>query len=246
MGAPLTPLSGRASDPATFGAPNLTWEPYPGAHHYRVLIGQAGQTTAEGDPVFFEPISADYVNNNLSYPAVTETNARYQKLGASYQWIVTAYDASNVPLAQSPLSVYTIKQLNPTAGQALALNGMTLAAGGGCTAHLTDGVNGPRCEGVPTTPVLSWDPLPGASHYMVYVSRDKGFTNLLEPEQHLGRRPTRCTHPRSTTTRTPTRTSKATDRSTGSFARAEEASAARPRCRPLAWPPTPSSSFHQQ
>ena len=180
VGAPLTPLSGRASDPATFGAPNLTWEPYPTAHHYRVLIGQAGQTTAEGDPVFFEPISADFVNNNLSYPAVTETNARYQKLGASYQWIVTAYNASNVPLAQSPLSVYTIKQLNQTTGQVLALNGLTLAAGSGCTAHLTDGVNGPRCEGVPTTPVLSWDPLPGASHYMVYVSRDKGFTNLLD------------------------------------------------------------------
>ena len=180
-GTPLTPLSGRASDAATVGAPNLTWEPYPGAHHYRVLIGQAGQTTAEGDPVFFEPTFNDYVNNNLSYPAITETNARFQKLGASYQWIVTAYDASNVPLAQSPLSVYTIKHLDPTAGQALALNGMTLATGGGCTARLTDGVNGPRCDGVPTTPVLSWDPVPGASHYLVYVSRDKAFTNLLEP-----------------------------------------------------------------
>ncbi len=180
VGTPLAPLSGRASDPATLAAPSLTWEPYPTAHHYRVLIGQAGQTTAEGDPVFFEPASGDHVYNNLSYPAVTETVRKYQRPG-SYQWIVTAYDAANAPLAQSPLSVYTVTSTQAVVGQSLAVNGTTLGAGGGCTAHLTDGVNGPRCEGVPSTPVLSWDPVPGASLYMVYVSRDKGFTNLLEP-----------------------------------------------------------------
>ena len=59
-----------------------------------MLIGQAGQTTAEGDPVFFEPTFSDFVINNLSYPAVTETNARIPQARASYQWIVTAYDAS--------------------------------------------------------------------------------------------------------------------------------------------------------
>ena len=107
VGTPLAPLSGRASDPATFAAPSLTWESYPGAHHYRVVIGQAGQTTAEGDPVFFEPVSNDYVINNLTYPAVTEIARKYHRPG-SYQWVVTAYDASNVALARSPLSVYTV------------------------------------------------------------------------------------------------------------------------------------------
>lgn len=184
VGTPLAPLSGRASDPATFAAPSLTWEPYPGAHHYRVLIGQAGQTTAEGDPVFFEPVFGDYVVNNLNYPAVTEIARKYHRPG-SYQWVVTAYDASNVALARSPLSVYTVSSTEAVVGQSLAVNGTTLAAGGGCTAHLTDGVNGPRCEGVPTTPVLTWDPVPGAALYMVYVSRDKGFTNLLEQSSSI-------------------------------------------------------------
>ena len=184
VGTPLDALSGRSTDPATIGAPNLTWEPYPGADYYKVLIGQAGQTTPEGNPVFFEPVSGDYVFNKLAYPAVTENAARFQRPG-DYQWIVTAYSAANVPLAQSALNVYTITSLDAATGQALALDGSTLLAGGGCKVRLTDGVNGPRCEGVPTTPVLSWDPVPGASLYMVYVSRDKSFTNLLEPSSAI-------------------------------------------------------------
>lgn len=179
VGTPLTAKSGRSTDAPTVGFPSLTWEPYPGAAYYKVLIGQAGQTTSGGSPVFFEPVTGDYTINKLSYPAVTENAPRFQKPG-SYQWIVTAYNASDGVLGQSSLNVFTIKDIPAVVGQSLALDGLTLAAGNGCTAHLTDGVNGPRCENVPATPVLTWDPVPGASLYMVYVSKDKGFTNLLE------------------------------------------------------------------
>lgn len=183
-GTPLDPLSGRASDPATTGAPNLTWVPLVGADHYKVLIGNGGQTTPEGDPVFFEPVYGDYVYNELGYPAVTEVTKKYLRPG-DYQWIVTAYDVNDQPLAQGPLSTFTVAGIPPVVGQSLAISGSVLAAGAGCTAHLTDGVNGPRCEGVPTTPVLSWAPVPGAGLYMVYVSRDRSFTNLLEPSSAI-------------------------------------------------------------
>jgi hypothetical protein len=177
-GTPLAPLSGRATDPATPGAPNLTWVPLPSAHHYKVFIGDAGQFN-NGNPVFYLPTSGDYVVNKLDYPAVTETNNRYTHPG-DYQWMVVAYDANDAVLGQGPLTTFTISAIAPVIGQSLAINGSVLAAHAGCTAHLTDGVNGPRCEDVPTTPVLSWDPIPGASMYMVYVSRDRAFTNLLE------------------------------------------------------------------
>ncbi|WP_457185341.1 Ig-like domain repeat protein [Nocardioides sp. P5_E3] len=183
-GTPLTPLSGRATDPETPSAPNLTWVPLTTADHYRIYIGAAGQYTEDGQPVFYEPTFADYSYNNLDYPAFAETNPRYLRPG-DYHWIVMAYDASNTPIAQGPLTTFSVSDINTVTGQSLAIDGSILVAGGGCTAHLTDGVNGPRCEGVPTTPVLSWDPVPGANLYMVYVSRDRSFTNLLEPTSSI-------------------------------------------------------------
>ena len=121
---------------------------------------------------------------------------------------------------------------------------MALAAGNGCTAHLTDGVNGPRCEGVPTTPVLTWDPVARRRRSTWSTSAGTRRSPTCSSRRRPSHRPaTRCTPRRSTTSRTPTPTSRATSLSTGSSARAaRSASAARRRCRPPAWPPTPSSS----
>ena len=38
---------------------------------------------------------------------------------------------------------------------------------------------------MPSTPVLRWTPDPYASFYMVYVSEDASFTNLLEPSNRV-------------------------------------------------------------
>ena len=184
-GTVLTPLTGRAVDPATASAPDLRWVPHPDASYYRLRVGAAGQYTAEGDPVFFEPTFQDFFNNQLKYPAMTDTSNRFLKAG-QYHWLVQAFDADNNVLSTGPLETFSISSVAPATGQALALTGTVLASGGGCSVRLnSDGVTGPRCENVPTTPVLRWDPIAGANLYMVYVSRDQGFTNLLEPESAI-------------------------------------------------------------
>jgi hypothetical protein len=56
----------------------------------------------------------------------------------------------------------------------IALDGTGIADGAmGCTAVL--------CDGVPATPVLSWDPVPGAGSYRVYVAQDVNFTTTVLP-----------------------------------------------------------------
>lgn len=181
-GTPLAPLSGRQVDPATSWAPNLTWVPHPDAAYYRVWVGDAGQYTENGSPVFYEPTFQDWYNKQLRYPAMTDTSRRFLKPG-QYHWLVVAHATDGSQLGTSPLTTFTISPLGAVNGQALAVNGGTVASADGCEAHLAaDGTTGPRCENVPATPVLAWDPVPGANLYLVYVSRDPGFTNLLEPE----------------------------------------------------------------
>lgn len=184
-GVPLAPLSGRSTDSPTASAPNLTWAPHPDASYYRVWLGDAGQYTAEGQPVFYEPTYQDFFLNQLKYPAMTDTSKRLLKPG-QYHWLVQAFDTAGNTLGTGPLETFTISSLAPVTGTTLAVTGKVLSAGGGCSVRLnSDGVTGPRCENVPTTPVLRWDPMPGASLYMVYVSKDQGFTNLLEFESAI-------------------------------------------------------------
>ena len=184
-GTALTPLTGRTTDSPTLSAPDLRWVPHPDASYYKVWVGAGGQYTAEGDPVFFEPTFQDFFNNQLKYPAMTEPSTRFLKAG-QYHWLVQAFDATNNVISTGPLETFTISSVAPATGQTLALSGTVLAAGGGCAAALnSDGITGPRCLDVPTTPVLRWDPIAGANLYMVYVSKDQGFTNLLEPESAI-------------------------------------------------------------
>jgi hypothetical protein len=49
--------------------------------------------------------------------------------------------------------------------------------GQGCTGTSPDDV----CAGVPSTPVLSWDPVPGANFYYVYYGQDGNFTTTEIP-----------------------------------------------------------------
>lgn len=171
----LTPLEGNADTPSV-RAPQLAWEPQPGAAYYKVWIGPSGTGT------FWTATSSstDVVGDLLPYPRVTDTSDRTIKPG-SYDWYVTAYSTTGALIGTGPVSTFRVGDFTPVTGQSIALSGQTLAANGGCTAHLNaDGINGPICDGLPTTPVLSWDPIPGVAYYMVYVAQDPNFTNMLE------------------------------------------------------------------
>ncbi len=168
---PLTALSGTDADAPTLKAPNLTWEPYPGADHYRLFIG---------DPVQWGHQNGDVLGQDLPYPAVTDTSIRLFQPG-SYPWFVKAYDASGLELATGPTNYLQIAGFGEVSGQSVALEGQTLDGGGGCTAALNpDGVTGDRCDDVPATPVFDWDPIEGMSTYILYLSNDPDFSNLVE------------------------------------------------------------------
>ncbi|WP_107704851.1 Ig-like domain repeat protein [Nocardioides allogilvus] len=172
-GAPaLTALSGRASDPATMRAPSLTWEPLAGASYYRVSIGDD-----DGTNFYWIPTSDESFDKKSYFPAFTETGKRVLRPGA-YKWVVEAYDATNLPIGVSAVNVFRIANFPAVTGQTIALDGKTLDAGAGCDLALVDA--GAFCDGVPATPVLSWDQSLGMSSYVVYTSQDANFTNLTE------------------------------------------------------------------
>ncbi len=172
--APLTPLTGLSTDAPTVKAPVLSWEPHPEADFYRVQIGSA----VTGN--WYTHSNTDIIDQAAGYPAVVDTSKRFFTPG-DYIWMAEAYSNSLGYLGSTEIETFRIAGFDPVVGQSIAIEGSTLDAGAGCTAHLdSDGVSGEQCDNVPTSPVLSWDPLPGMSHYLVYVSRDSSFTNLLE------------------------------------------------------------------
>ena len=62
-------------------------------------------------------------------------------------------------------------------GLKVALDGTGATGGGGCApASLND-----ICNGVPSTPVLSWNAVPGANFYLVYYAQDEDFTTTEIP-----------------------------------------------------------------
>ncbi|MBE7323288.1 Ig-like domain repeat protein [Nocardioides sp. Y6] len=67
----------------------------------------------------------------------------------------------------------------PVTGLRIALDGLSLAERRGCDLLLDTTSNMSRCPEVPTTPVFSWEASPDAAYYMLYVSYDRNFTNLV-------------------------------------------------------------------
>lgn len=165
-GAPLQAITPALGAAGTTRFPRLSWETYPGVFdHYEVWVGDAGSQ-------HFAQLDA-----RAEYPAWTDTSDDYLSPG-SYDWFVTAVSASGTTVGKGATSTFTITDLALAGGQAVALQGDTLDADGGCSQALaspTDQV----CTGMGETPVLDWDPVPGAGYYMVYLSKDINFQNMV-------------------------------------------------------------------
>lgn len=172
---PLTPLTGVASDVPTNRFPNLTWEPVEGAKYYRIKIGNSG---AGGAGYWFPPSQAPILNVNLPYPAATDTGKTIMSPGR-YDWQVEAFSSTGLSLGVGGVETFRIVDIAPVVGQQVALNGTSLDDGRACDAFLDDPDNPEICGLVPTTPVLDWAPVPGASHYMVYLAQDRELTNMV-------------------------------------------------------------------
>jgi len=170
---PLTPLTGVAGDPATTRFPALSWEPVASAAYYRIQIGVAGSG-------FWLPTDTAHVlTAKYPYPAATDTDDYFLNPG-SYDWRVQALDSGGGSLGYGPMATFTISDLPSVTGQAIALDGLALDAHTSCAVALgNDPTNEQVCTGVPATPVLDWQPVPGAAFYMVYLANDRELTNRI-------------------------------------------------------------------
>jgi len=112
----------------------------------------------------------------------------------TFYWRVRAIDHNGQPLAASvngrfsdvssfswTLPTVTGPMSGPVTGQRVALEGNDT---GGCTASL--GVAAGVCTWVTSTPMLDWDPVPGAASYIVYLSHDRNFTNMVTGYGDIG------------------------------------------------------------
>ncbi|PVG82734.1 hypothetical protein DDE18_10235 [Nocardioides gansuensis] len=183
----LTPLSPTSSTPGIQQAPSLTWSPLPAAHHYAVLIGNATDedpATPGPDQVWFGHGAGDLFGQPVPYPAMTDTSKRLLEPG-SYDWKVMAFAADDTILATGPEGRFTVQPLTSVTGHAVALDGGELALFEADPPTGTPCVPGSGPCTVPATPVLRWTPDVRASFYMVYVSEDASFTNLIEPSSAI-------------------------------------------------------------
>ncbi|MDT0213368.1 fibronectin type III domain-containing protein [Rothia sp. ARF10] len=169
--SPLTPLTPQSS--ATSRFPTLLWEPHPEAKHYVVSMGIAGSG------FFFARDYAPVVKDNHLYPTATDTGEKLLNPG-TYEWVVQAFAANGSLLGTGASSRFTITDLEPVRGQRIALSGTALDSGAVCTAALESPSPQPtKCDQVPTTPVLDWQPVPDAGLYKIYVGNDRELTGLV-------------------------------------------------------------------
>lgn len=160
---------------ATLRAPDLRWAPITGADHYRVQVRRPG----EG---YMPVASKSLIGKDVDFPAVTDTSDRLFAEG-TYLWRVEAYNEDDVLLGNSPEWSFDIAGLADVVGQKIALTGASLNTANTCSLALdSNGQTGPRCNPMPATPILSWDKVPGASLYQVWVNTDASFTTPMEPE----------------------------------------------------------------
>ena len=95
----------------------------------------------------------------------------------SYEWYVEAYKASAMIAdgSASPGS-FTVAPLGDVSGHAAGLTGDDVRSGTNtCAASLPN-----ESQDLRQTPLLRWDPVPGAGYYELYISRDESMTNLLD------------------------------------------------------------------
>ncbi len=173
----LKPITGTLADGPYSTAPSLTWQPMPGAARYRVSVGPAGTSTG-----FTGVAGVNLFDQAVAYNAMTDISTRLL-LAGDYDWQVTALDASGVVIGTGPEGRFRVADIVSTDQHALAIGGRQLDPNNPGTKTPCNPLSGP-CV-VPTTPVLKWAPQPYAAFYMVYVSRDASFTNLLEPSNAI-------------------------------------------------------------
>lgn len=170
MGTVATPSA------ETTTSPYYQWSPVPHASHYELYTAN--------DPNF--SINVDKCTTaGTTYVPRSDSDCGFHSSGTTY-WQVRPMDLpynppGGLPGIFSTKGAFTWTGWAPTGTQTSVytpVTGLKVSVGGqgaGCSELL--------CDGVPTTPVLTWDPQPGITSYQVYIAQDENFTtSVLAPK----------------------------------------------------------------
>ncbi len=173
--AGLTPLTPTATTPGIQSAPELTWAPVAGAAYYKVNIGNA----SDSNQVWFGSSYNNLFSAAVPYPSMTEISNRLM-LSGTYDWQVEAYTAAGNRIgARAPRDASRSSRSAPPA----AMPWPWVVSSSTPTTPAPRTPAPPRPADAPCRPrrCSSGTPDPRVAWYMVYVSEDASFTNLLEP-----------------------------------------------------------------
>lgn len=151
-GSTPDPLAVDTSGVPVGAAPAMSWAPVTGATYYLAYYAPAGTSTWT---VFGANPTTPY---KIPYPGFTYPNL----LGSgSYDWYVEAWNSSGL-ISSSAAGSFTIGQLS-----------VATPTGPANCASLSS------CPTIAETPTLTWNVVPGAGAYIVYLAADPNFTNIV-------------------------------------------------------------------
>ncbi|WP_426244127.1 Ig-like domain-containing protein [Nocardioides sp. LHG3406-4] len=168
---PLYPLGA-----TTQGAPYFQWTPAQHASHYELYVST--------DPNFNNNVSSCDVAGTTYVPrGAGGSECRFPPPDTTYYWRVRPidlpYPGGGLPGIFSSTQAFTWNGPNPP-GTMVDVNapitGHKVALTGAGSDDPAKGCKAVTCPALRATPVLSWDPMPGAAEYRVFFAQDENFT----------------------------------------------------------------------
>lgn len=180
IGTPLAPGS------YTDGKQFYEWSPVKHATRYELQVSPNLNFSPAVTQSCYTASTTYTPRNGLNYG----NDCGYPSGSTVYYWRVRPLDSpypGPLPGFWSATQAFTYTPPAPPSGSwdpqaqvsglRIALTGTGIQNGQGCAGTSPDDT----CAGVPSTPVLSWNPVPGASFYMVYYGQDAAFTTSTVP-----------------------------------------------------------------
>jgi hypothetical protein len=158
--------------PLTTSRQYYEWTPVPQASDYELIVA---------NDINFSQNARSCRTSGTTYTPRSTADCGYKPTGTTF-WMVRPldkpYETNGLPgqYASVPQAITWTDSTPPPAAfdPSLEVQGMKVAvtgSGAGCASAL--------CDNVPTTPVFSWDPMPGATSYQVFVGQDNKFTTSV-------------------------------------------------------------------
>lgn len=150
--------------PATFANPNptspngaqgtrvppLSWTPVTGADRYNIWYSVNGAS-------LYSPLVSDWRSTAYAHPTSSVSPG-------TYDWFIEAENDAGAVISTTSVTNQTFTVVN--------LSASTPVSPAHCVSLQT-------CNPEYDTPTLDWIPVPGATHYKVYLAYDVNFTNIV-------------------------------------------------------------------